>query len=138
MFRNNVVKNTFLSVSSLIIVLLFSNGLLAHSWNAPKEAAKKRNPISLNQASVKKGKKIYTQNCTHCHGDKIKGLSSKITGLKKTTPNLKQRLKMHTDGDFFWKIQNGKGEMPSFKEDLSGNDIWNVINYIKSSEKHKK
>ena len=42
---------------------------------------------------------------------------------------------MHTDGDFFWKIQNGKGEMPSFKEDLSGNDIWNVINYIKSSEK---
>ena len=81
MFRNNVVKNTFLSVSSLIIVLLFSNGLLAHSWKAPKEAAKKRNPISLNQASVKKGKKIYTQNCAHCHGDKIKGLSSKITGL---------------------------------------------------------
>jgi len=102
---------------------------------APKEAAQKQNPISLNQDSVSSGKEIYTQNCAYCHGDNARGLSSESTGFQKDTPNLIQGLKNHSDGDFYWKIQNGKDEMPSFKEDLSENDIWNIINYIKSLEK---
>jgi mono/diheme cytochrome c family protein len=138
MFKNNLVKNTLLPLSILIILLLYSNCLLAHNWKAPKMAAQRRNPISLNQESIIKGNKIFVQNCASCHGDNVKGLSSEITGLQKDSPNLIQRIRNHSDGDFFWKIQNGKDEMPSFKEDLSENDIWNVVNYIKNSDKPKK
>ena len=115
--------------------LFCSNSLLAHRWMAPKEAAQKQNPISLNQVSISGGKEIYSKNCANCHGDKATGLSSESTRLQKDTPNLIQGLKNHTDGDFLWKIQNGKVEMPSFIKDLSENDIWNIINYIKSLDK---
>ena len=39
---------------------------------------------------------------------------------------------MHPDGDFFWKIQEGRGDMPSFNDDLSEEQIWEIINYIRS------
>jgi mono/diheme cytochrome c family protein len=135
MFRNNILKNTLLYGLIALLPLLFSNNLLAHRWMAPKEAAQKQNPIPLNQVTGSSGKEIYTQNCAYCHGNNARGFSSEGTGLRKDTPNLIQALKNHTDGDLHWKIQNGKDAMPSFQEDLSENDIWNVINYIKSLKK---
>ena len=49
---------------------------------------------------------------------------------------LVKRLINHTEGDFFWKIQNGKGKMPSFKEDLLEKQIWNIVNFIKGLSKN--
>ena len=82
------------------------------------------------------GEEIYIDNCSSCHGDNALGLEKKDTGLLMSTPNLIKRLINHTEGDFFWKIQNGKGQMPLFKDDLSENQIWNVINYIKGLSKN--
>lgn len=137
MFINNILKNTLLYGLIPLIPLICSNNLQAHRWPVPKEATQKQNPISLNQVSVSNGKEIYTQNCAYCHGDNARGLSSDVTGFPNDTPNLIQALKNHTDGDLHWKIQNGKDAMPSFQEDLSENDIWDVINYIKSLIKSK-
>ncbi len=57
---------------------------------------------------------------------------AEFVGLEKSPPNLKERIKMHPDGDFFWKIQEGRGDMPSFNEDLTEEQIWEVINFIRS------
>jgi mono/diheme cytochrome c family protein len=43
----------------------------------------------------------------------------------------------HKDGDFFWKINTGKGNMPSFKNKLAKNDIWDLVNFIQSLSKTK-
>ncbi len=132
MLRNNVLKITLFTIPTALLFILSAGNLLAHSWMAPENAAKIQNPTPLNQVSVSKGKEIYSNNCAYCHGDNVKGLSSKVTGLQKNTPNLIQRLKTHTDGDFHWKIGNGKNDMPSFKNDLSEKEIWDVINFIRS------
>jgi mono/diheme cytochrome c family protein len=39
---------------------------------------------------------------------------------------------MHPAEDFFWKIANGRGAMPAWKNSLSENQIWDLVNYIKS------
>jgi mono/diheme cytochrome c family protein len=132
MIRNNVLKSILFIIPTALLLILSADNVLAHSWMAPKDAAKKQNPTPLNQVSVSKGKGIYANNCAYCHGDNVKGLSSETTGLQKNTPNLIQRLKTHTGGDFHWKIQNGKSEMPSFRGDLSEKEIWDVINFIRS------
>ena len=80
---------------------------------------------------------VQTVMCSDCHGENAEGLKSKDTGLKKNTGNLKKLLKDHSDGDFFWKIQNGKGEMPSFVNDLKEIQIWHIINHIKSLNGNK-
>jgi mono/diheme cytochrome c family protein len=116
----------------VLIHFLPSNSILAHGWKAPKEAAKKANPVELTMKSVQKGKETYLDVCSNCHGDNVKGGDPKEFMGQKTPPNLILRLKHHSDGDFFWKIQNGKDDMPSFEEDLEPSEIWDIINFIKS------
>ena len=109
-----------------------ANIVAAHEWMAPADEGKRPNPIIADQKSIEQGKNIYLDNCAACHGEKIEGMTAEETGLEMDSPDLKRRLLTHTDGDFFWKIQNGRGDMPSFKDDLTAEQTWNVINYIRS------
>ncbi len=132
MFKKKLLKKIFVPTLFLMAFLFFFSNSSAHQWIAPQKASKMKNPISYSETSVEQGKVIYSKNCVKCHGVNAGGLSPKLTGLKKWTSNLILGLKNHTDGDFFWKIQNGKGAMPSFRNELSDEDIWNLINFIKS------
>ena len=118
-------------VSALFLIGLAKIQVMAHSWMAPKEAAEIKNPIVLDAESARKGKEAYLDLCAACHGDNLEGLKDEEAGLDIDTPNLKQRLKTHTDGDFFWKINEGRGEMPSFKDELSDDEKWQIIYYIR-------
>ena len=128
-------KNT-ISVNCLAIaaVCLLPLPLLshAHSWMAPQQYAKQQNPQAADEESVHFGKALFTEHCAFCHGKEAEGLDHQSTGLQKDTPNLPKRLATHSDGDFHWKIKNGKGNMSSFVERLGDDDIWNIINYIKT------
>lgn len=106
--------------------------LSAHDWMAPKSAAAIENPVKQSDESVYRGQLLFRDNCAACHGEGAGGLSAKESGLAKATPDLPQRLVTHTPGDFFWKIQHGRGEMPAFDGELSDNDIWDVVNFIQS------
>lgn len=105
-----------------------------HSWMAPKVEAQKVNPYPATETSIESGKVLFAEMCAYCHGDQGTGLSKEITDLKSDTPNLPERLKTHTDGDFHWKIRTGKGEMPSFDDAFTEDEIWHIINYIKSDK----
>jgi mono/diheme cytochrome c family protein len=115
----------------LLMVSFFAIEGAAHEWMAPKHAANTKNPVALVENSVMNGKESYLDNCATCHGDNIEGLEAKLVGLEMSPPNLKTRIGTHSDGDFFWKIQEGRGSMPSFKDDLSDKEIWSIINYIR-------
>jgi mono/diheme cytochrome c family protein len=108
--------------------------MLDGDWSSDvcsSDLAKKENPFKINEKSIKNGKKLFENFCSSCHGPKATGIKKEITGLNIDTPNLPARLKAHSDGDFHWKILNGRNEMPSFNKDLSDNEIWNIIIYIK-------
>ena len=115
-----------------IVVFGGAVGIMAHEWMAPEDEGKRPNPVASDMKSLERGKIIYLEHCAACHGEKIDGLKAAETGLDTDSPNLKKRLLTHTDGDFFWKIQNGRGDMPSFKEDLTEEQTWDVINYIRN------
>ena len=56
---------------------------------------------------------------------------------KKLTPkpaDLVERAAHHSDGDFVWKITNGRGAMPAFKDQLSENDVWDLTNFLKRKQ----
>lgn len=127
------VKSMAGAVLTFIVLagLLAAGQSLAHEWMAPKEAAQQQNPVVPDENSLRSGKMLYQDNCAACHGDPIQGLKAEQTGLETDTPNLKVRLKNHSDGDFFWKINEGRGDMPSFKGELSDKEKWQIINYIR-------
>ena len=115
-----------------IVVFGGAVGSMAHEWMAPEDEGKRPNPVASDMKSFERGQIIYLEYCAACHGEKIDGLKAAETGLEMDSPNLKKRLLTHTDGDFFWKIQNGRGDMPSFKEDLTEEQTWDVINYLRN------
>jgi len=134
LFQESALKsNKALSFTlfTFFMVLFLSGTVSAHGWKAPKEAADKTNPILVEKQSIDLGKDVFTLFCAACHGETAEGRSKAEANTRMDPPNLKKRLKNHTDGDFFWKIKNGNEDMPSFKEDLMDNEIWRVIIYIR-------
>jgi mono/diheme cytochrome c family protein len=39
-----------------------------------------------------------------------------------------------TDGELFWKITNGRGAMPAWKQ-LPETERWQIVNYIRTLKK---
>ncbi len=107
-------------------------GATAGHWMAPEDAAKRRNPISADGASLARGKNLYQANCASCHGAQGKGDGPAGKALNPKPADLATMAGRHPDGDFAWKIANGRGPMPAWKGTLSEAQIWDAVNFIQS------
>lgn len=133
------VKSLLTGITLAATCIMIGNAALAQDkpkgkpWAAPAEAVKMKNPVKADDASVKEGKELYGQHCKSCHGVKGKGDGTKAEKLDIscgdfTAPEMGKA----TDGELFWKTTEGRKPMPSFKEKLSDNERWTVINYVRS------
>ena len=108
--------------------------LIAHSWKAPKEASEQTNPVAKTQDSIDRGKVLYLKLCATCHGNSGQGDGPLANKLTPKPADLIERAAHHSDGDFAWKIKNGRGAMPAFKDQLSEKEIWDVTNFLKRKQ----
>jgi mono/diheme cytochrome c family protein len=104
----------------------------SEEWTAPARAAKRPNPIPATPDSISKGKVLYTNNCLSCHGETGQGNGPKAKDLDKRPQDLRTSMKGQSDGALFWKSVEGRKPMPSFEKDLKPDDLWNVINYMRT------
>ena len=103
-------------------------------WASPKEAAARVNPVKSDQASLDRGKQAFMTNCTSCHGATAKGDGPVGASLNPKPTDLTIMAGNHQDGDFEWKIANGRGAMPAWKTILNEKLRWDVVNYIQALE----
>jgi len=119
-------------------VLMLSATLVAQPkpWVVPANSSSMKNPIAQSAASTKTGMDLYTKNCASCHGKAGLGDGVKARALK-TFPGdfSKADFQAQTDGDHFYKTKSGRGEMPKYEGKLADNDIWNVVNYMRTLKK---
>jgi mono/diheme cytochrome c family protein len=104
-------------------------------YKIPPEAASRANPVKPTPESLAKGKKIYAYDCALCHGKDGdgKGDMTDMKGIPDfTDPNA---LKDRTDGELFYITQKGKGEMPPEGDRAKTEDLWNLVNYVRSFAK---
>jgi mono/diheme cytochrome c family protein len=107
----------------------------------PPEALKVVNPVKPIAASIAIGKKKYGYDCAMCHGTDGDGKGDLAIDMKLKMPDYRDpaTLKSVTDGEMFYVIKNGNGgEMPSEVDRLKDEDIWNLVNYIRSIPKNSK
>ncbi|MCF6190460.1 MAG: cytochrome c [Cocleimonas sp.] len=105
------------------------HGKGAH-WMSPAGEAEKPNSIKADAASIERGKKHYATLCAACHGAAAMGDGVAGASLDPKPTNLKAMSGGHPDGDFAWKIANGRGAMPAWKSVLKENQIWDLVNFI--------
>jgi mono/diheme cytochrome c family protein len=106
-------------------------------WKVPPEEAKRENPVKPTESSLADGKKLYGYQCTMCHGEKGDGKGDlaealKLTLLDYTHPDA---LKDWTDGMLHYVIEKGKGKMPGQEGRMKEQQVWNLVNYIRSLAK---
>ena len=128
-------RNLFKPIWKWAIMVLIPVALFAHDWNAPEEAAQRQNPVPNDAAAIERGQKLYAQFCANCHGKNGQGDGPLAAALDPKPANLAARAGHHTDGDFAWKIANGRGTMPAFKNQLTENQIWELTHFIQKLKK---
>jgi len=119
-------------------VLVLSATLVAQPkpWVVPANFKTMKNPVATGDASTKAGLAIYTKNCASCHGKVGLGDGVKARALKEFPGDFsKADFQGQSDGDHFYKTKTGRSEMPKYEGKLADNDIWNVVNYMRTFKK---
>jgi len=88
--------------------------------------------MPTNAASLEQGRQLFKQNCVVCHGVDGRGDGPAAASLKPQPADLAIMAGHHPDGDLAWKIANGRGAMPAWNKTLSEDQIWLLVNYIKT------
>ena len=106
--------------------------------NEGYEAAGKEltNPLEANEKNLEEGKKIYTNYCRHCHGDKGMGdgLVAQHNGPKPPAYN-SEALKALPVGKMYHTVEYGKNMMGSHASQLTPTQRWKVILYVQTLQK---
>ncbi len=106
------------------------------NWIAPSSANKLTNPLNDIAKASREGKSIFNAQCFTCHGTDGKGDGPAAMSLHPKPANLaSNQIQQQSDGAIYWKITNGNSPMPSFKNALSKDQRWELVDYIRQLAK---
>jgi len=105
----------------------------AGMFDAKDDAATLQNPIPATPESVAQGQYFVELTCLVCHG--AEGLGDGPVGRVLATVPVDMNLPYtqdQTDGQIFFTITRGRVTMPFYRDALSQEERWHVINYIRA------
>ena len=137
------MKATFLTTISLAVIIVLSSGFCLifqedpKPWPVPDKNAKVANPVKADDESLKTGKEVWVKHCQSCHGKLGRGDGSKAAQLKTAAGDFtKPDFHKQSDGAIYYKISEGRDDMPAFKKKISDpEEIWAVVNFIRTLKK---
>lgn len=103
-------------------------------WEAPVEAQQQINPLRYDVDSVSAGQNLFVQHCQRCHGYYGEGNGVVGATLDQKPANLLRLSGKQEAGAFAWKIRQGRGEMPAYRDVLSETEVWQIVNFVASLE----
>lgn len=116
--------------------LIAAASVAAPSPGGNPAAAKMKNPVATSAASVTAGAAAYKKYCAFCHGVAAKG-DGPLAPKDSKPADLTDAKWDHggTDGEIYAAIQDGLGTtsvMKGFKGKMPDQDVWNIVNYLRS------
>jgi len=109
---------------------------VAQNLGGSPEAQKLKNPVAASPASIKAGQQLFQKNCRFCHGADAKGdgpMAPEGTHPANLTDDRWDR--GSSDGEIYAVIRDGAGpkfDMKGYKSKMTEQEIWNIVNYLRS------
>ena len=122
-----MVKRVFFIAITLVA---FARVAYSQDWDIPEADRSKTSPLSFNQELKTTGKAVFEANCKSCHGDPGKANFAQLDPIPIDPAS--RKFQEHTDGEIFYILRTGRGQMPSFSGVLSEMERWAVIAYTRS------
>ena len=136
------IKKVVLLTAAIIMAFGFSvskNNFGSNEWKTPPEADKLVNPLKGKGAATEEGKKLFTQLCAMCHGEKGKGDGAAGLLLNPRPANYTlPKTQLQSDGVLFWKMSEGRPPMAGYKTILTETQRWQLVNYLRTFNRNKK
>ena len=114
-----------------------AKGLEGHyKPTVPPQEKTRKNPVRFTELSVDRGKRLFQIQCVLCHGVNAdgKGDFTGVYGVHPpdfTNPDV---LGKRTDGELFYIIGAGTEKMPGKHMQLTEEQRWDVVNYLRAVE----
>lgn len=91
-------------------------------------------PTPFSATSIVRGEHLYQRHCLACHGADGRGNTPLALALPIAPPNLSSGLLWRRfDGDLYWSLRHGKGQMPGYLDRLSVTERWDLIDFMKAN-----
>jgi len=128
---NNITMKYIISI--LLFFLLLPTLSWGQDWVVPEERRGRLSTFPFTDETRKIGEKLYTANCLSCHGTPGKGNYLNLVPVPGDPAT--EKIQKNSDGEIFHKVSTGRGQMPSFRNVLTGEEIWNIVSYLRSYNK---
>ena len=137
------IRKTLLIITSIFMLVLIPFLISMkpvfqdpEPWEVPEESKNMANPVQADSASLRAGEFIYKIHCASCHGKS--GLGDGVVARTIFTfPGdlSSDHYQSQTDGEHFYKTKFGRDEMPNYDTKLTDEEIWHVVNYMRTFKK---
>ena len=103
---------------------------------SPEDAAKK-NPVPVTQEGQAEARRFYKYQCAMCHGENGdgKGDLADVMKLKLNDWRDASSLTGRTDGELYFILTNGKGQMVAQGDRTKEDMRWKLVNLVRSFAK---
>lgn len=103
----------------------------------PPDIAAQTNPVHPTPEGMAQARKMYGYDCAMCHGTSGGGDGDMASGLKTKLKDYRDpaSLKGMTDGELFYIIEKGKGDMPGEGDREKPEQLWNMVTLVRSFAK---
>lgn len=104
-----------------------------------EQAADLRNPVPQTPETLARAAELYRVNCATCHGADGRG-QGPMTAYYRNNPLAPvpptdlagARVRQRTDGQLYWLIANGIGNMPPYGDLLAEQDLWATVTFVRA------
>ena len=92
------------------------------------------NPLPITEELMKRGQQRFTINCSPCHGATAEGngITKKIGAMAVVANLHDKRIVEMADGELFFVISNGRNLMGSYGANVTVQDRWAIIAYLRA------
>jgi mono/diheme cytochrome c family protein len=113
-----------------------ARGYIPYLFESPDSAAKyMSNPTLATKENLELGQKKFLTYCSPCHGNLGEG-ASRLKGQMPPGPDLRSEMYQDfEDGRFYHTITKGKGIMSGYESQITREERWAIINYIRVLQK---
>jgi mono/diheme cytochrome c family protein len=98
------------------------------------EARGLQNPVPRGAASQQQGQALYAVNCVPCHGQSGHGDSPVARYFRDNpaapvppTDLASPQVRARSDGELYWIVAHGQGNMPAFGDELMDGQLWTLV-----------
>ncbi len=96
-----------------------------------------KNPLASTAAILERGQKMYNTYCIVCHGAYGEGDGSVVPKYPRPPSLQSDKVRGYADGSIFHVVTMGQNLMPSYASQISADDRWATIHYVRALQRAK-